>query len=235
MLDLSIVVPVAKGDNSWPALLQQLSGLSLNIEVVIAACEDASQDEKKSYQAWPANFTCKVVYGPSGRARQLNHGFHHCSAPLIWFLHADTSLDNKALEKLGTLVHTYQDALYFFDLKFQKEKRQPMVINEWGVYIRSHILKLPFGDQGFLLSKSLLKALGGFNDQCPYGEDHLLVWRCHQQGIPVKAVGASLTTSARKYEAGGWLHTTGLHLRLTLKQALPELNKLLRSKCKNLL
>ena len=71
-------------------------------------------------------------------------------------------------------------------------------------------------------------SLGGFPEDAPYGEDHLLAWRAHQQGVPLRCTGARLRTSARKYGERGWLRTTARHVYLTYRQALPEAARLWR-------
>jgi hypothetical protein len=87
---------------------------------------------------------------------------------------------------------------------------------------------MPFGDQGLVLARSTMAALGGFDESAPYGEDHLLVWAAHRGGVPLRATGARLLTSARKYQERGWLQTTSAHVLLTYRQAWPELLKLVR-------
>ncbi len=227
---LSVVVPVAPGDHTWLQLLNLLDHLTIPCELILAACFSASPQEKQAYETCRVSLPFKVSYSPQGRARQLNEGFRVSRAPLVWFLHADSRMELPTLRRLEYLVSNYTEGLYYFDLRFNKEKLWNMTINEWGVKLRSRLFKLPFGDQGFLLTRNMFLDLGCFDEKLSYGEDHLLIWRCHQKRIPVRFAQASLMTSARKYEQGGWFATTKRHVYLTFKQAVPEFKKLMRSR-----
>jgi hypothetical protein len=112
-------------------------------------------------------------------------------------------------------------ALCYFDLEFEDGPRL-MLLNEWGVRIRSRLLGMPFGDQGLALGKQEFESLGGFSLGAPYGEDHLLVWTARRRGMRLMPVGSRLGTSARAYREGGWGRTTARRLGLTVRQALPE-------------
>lgn len=97
-----------------------------------------------------------------------------------------------------------------------------MSINAWGANFRSRFLKIPFGDQAFLLRRKLWEALGRFPVGSAYGEDHLFVWAARRAHIAVIRLPAEISTSARKYTERGWLATTAKHLLLTARQAVPE-------------
>lgn len=97
-----------------------------------------------------------------------------------------------------------------------------MLINEIGCWIRSRILGVPFGDQGFALSKQNFERIGGFPEGAPYGEDHLFVWRAKQRGIRLQCTGAPLYTSARRYAETGWVKLTWDYARRWTRQAWPE-------------
>jgi hypothetical protein len=81
---------------------------------------------------------------------------------------------------------------------------------------------MPFGDQGFCIRRRDWQALGGFPEAAPYGEDHLFVWKARRAGLPVRPLGLTLLTSARKYRDHGWLRTTARHFLLTYAQAWPQ-------------
>jgi len=93
------------------------------------------------------------------------------------------------------------------------------------------LLGVPFGDQGFCVTKKKYNLIGGFLETAPYGEDHLFVWHAKQRGIRIRSTNAALKTSARKYRQSGWFTTTLLYYQLWTKQASPE--KLTLNKIKN--
>lgn len=167
-----------------------------------------------------------IVTGPTGRAHQQNVGAAQSTGDILWFLHADSRLTESTLASLKKSIAASSECIWFFRLKFISDGPLLMPVNEWGVRLRSEWLKLPFGDQGFVLTKKIFERLGGFDPAAPFGEDHLLIWRAHQGRIPVRCTGGTLETSARKYRQNGWLRSTLRHLRLTAIQAIPEWRKL---------
>ena len=112
--------------------------------------------------------------------------------------------------------------LGYFDLRFAADGPVAVHLNALGVRLRSRVLGLPFGDQGFFLPAATFARLGGFDPSLPHGEDHALVWAARRAGVPLVAAGAPLYTSARKYAEHGWLRTTVRHVRLTAVQAWHE-------------
>lgn len=87
---------------------------------------------------------------------------------------------------------------------------------------------MPFGDQGLVVPARCFAALGGFDETARYGEDHLLVWTARRHKLPLRRIGATLLTSARKYQRGGWAAVTARHLWLAAIQAWPEWRRLRR-------
>lgn len=170
----------------------------------------------------------EVILARGGtRAESLDAGAAVARGAFLWFVHADTRLPGDAAEALRAAVRRAPDALHFFDLRF--DGPAVMALNGAGVRLRSRLLRLPFGDQALCLDAGLFRRLGGY-PAVARGEDHLLVWRAHRAGVPVRPVGASVTTSSRRYRARGWARTTALHLVLTLRQAAPELLAFLRGR-----
>lgn len=227
---ISVIVPIAKEDETWRQLLPDLSFLEKDDEVILVS----SAAPPEHYDGDPAvcSLTCpfRCITSESGRARQLNAGIRSASHKNLWFLHCDSRVPKESYELLKDALEQAPDALHFFDLRFLDDGPALMFLNDFGAWIRSRIFRLPFGDQGFCVSRSVLEQLGGFCERAPYGEDHLLVWRAHQMAVKVRCVGAPIYTSARRYESFGWADTTVNHLKMTVKQAAPEIYRLVRKR-----
>ncbi|MCB0422696.1 MAG: hypothetical protein KDD61_16970 [Bdellovibrionales bacterium] len=224
-LNLSIIVPLVSRNEPWQELLKQLEKVKSPkvFEVIFVLPDTEEQDLSTSSITESRSF--RWVRAPKGRASQMNRGAELATGDFFWFLHVDSLL----IEPWQRPYFFNQDALYYHDLRFTEEL--PMMrINEWGVWWRSHLLKMPFGDQGFLLSRELFEKVGGYPMDCRYGEDHLLVWKVRQRGGVILALGQSLRTSARKYLEKGWFLLTVKHLWLTYLQAAPMLLEILKVK-----
>jgi hypothetical protein len=167
----------------------------------------------------PAGIEVILARGGS-RASSMNRAAQAAGGRFLWFVHADTGLGPDAVRSLMKALERNPGALHFFDIRFDGGRM--MRLTDLGVRFRSRRLGLPFGDQALCLPADAFAALGGYPEDASYGEDHLLVWRAHRAAVPVLPVGATVTTSARKYKRHGWGRTTLVHLWLTLRQAWPE-------------
>jgi len=222
---LCVVVPVGQGDTSWRTLLIDLSTLPASAEIILSAVEPE-----------PANFAAlqsdcipqlRWVFGAIGRADQQNRAAALSQQTWLWFLHADSRVTSEVFSALEQAQH---NALNYFKLRFYDGPIW-MPITEFGVALRCWLFKLPFGDQGFLLTRSCFECLGGFT-ALPIsgagssgGEDIALVRTARLKGAKLSLLPAKIATSARKYQMYGWLHTTWLHLRITLRLARSHLKR----------
>ncbi len=161
--------------------------------------------------------TLRWILSPASRAAQQNLAALFSQQPWLWFLHADSKLTPDCF---NAIEGACPDALNYFRLRFYDGPRW-MRVSEFGVWLRCWLFKLPFGDQGFLLTRNNWLALGTFPEQANGGiggEDIALVRRAREMRMPVSALRAVLGTSARKYVEHGWLRTTLAHLRTTWQQ-----------------
>lgn len=198
--NISIIIPVAPFEPALEALLKDLRPIEKEAEILI-------------------------IKG-SARARQLNEGAQKATRDFLWFLHADSRLSTKTLGALLQSLSKNSEALHYFNLRFLPDGPPLMFLNEIGCWIRSRILGVPFGDQGFAVSKENFERIGGFPENVSYGEDHLFVWRARQKGIQLRGTGASLYTSARRYAETGWARLTWSYACRWTRQAWPEWKKL---------
>ena len=220
---ITVIIPLAPDEDEWRDLLEQLKQAREVSEIILASCsaeEFSLPDDKR----------VKVVKGRSGRAGLMNVAADEASGSYLWFLHADSRLDEGAIGSLCHVLDQEPEVLHYFDLEFLSDGPKAMRLNSAAVKWRSDFLGMPFGDQGFCIKKELFHELGGYDEKAEYGEDHLFVWKARQEGVSVKPVGAIIFTSARKYRRNGWFKTTGLHVWFTLKQAAPEFLKLLKKR-----
>lgn len=218
-LPLSVIVPLAPGETEAEQLLNQLTALPTGSEVIVVRAESRAESRPAN---WPATLAYREYTHVAGRARQLNRGARIARGHWLWFLHADSRLLESTLPALQRFIAGPDEALGWFDLRFRRDGPRLVALNAIGANMRAHWLGMPFGDQGLIMPRSRFEAIGGFDQNAPYGEDHLLVWAARRAGLPLRPVGAPLLTSARKYTRLGWLSTTLTHWRLTVAQAWPE-------------
>lgn len=233
--ELAVIIPVAPGDTAWAHLVVDLKRLPLESEILFVCPELPPKPLQHLFDALASSQNVGWFQAPKGRGRQLNAGVKATQKPYVWFLHADSRFTESALHKLEKSLQHNPDALHYFDLAFLDDGPALTAINTVGVWIRAHILGLPFGDQGFCLNRQLFERVSGFREDVSYGEDHLFVWQVRTQKILLCCTGGLIQTSARKYRKYGWCATTLNHLTLTAKQAFPEWLKFLTVRTLDLL
>lgn len=205
---LSIVIPVGPDDAAWRGLIQELSVLGDDIEIILSACQMPPEDFKLAN-----NITW--IQTISGRARQLNAGALQVSKEFVWFVHADTRFTAAVVEALHCYLLKEALSMGYFRLQFAHDGPKQTQLNAWAANIRSRYFGLPFGDQGFILKKSLFEQFQGFNEAVSVGEDLDFVVRVQASGIALQELPAELITSARRYQQQGWFATTLRHIYLT--------------------
>lgn len=206
--DLSIIIPVGPNDASWQDLLNQCAIFGTEIEVIICACQEQPEDFEL-----PENI--KWIKAPQGRASQLNGGAEKSTGNVLWFLHADTQFTAGITDAICSYLQKNDRGMGYFKLKFANDGPRQTQLNAWAANIRSGFFGLPFGDQGFIMSKSLFEQLNGFDEAISVGEDLDFVVRVRALGRPLLQLSATLVTSSRRYQQQGWLSTTIKHVYLT--------------------
>lgn len=225
-----MIIPVGIADGTWKSLLPDLRALDQEDEVVFISPETKEPELVHEIARLGIKTPCRWIQSSPGRAKQLNVGAKAAINKILWFLHCDSRISSAGVKNVKSLISKNENQILFFNLEFLNDGPRFISVNEIGAWMRSRVLRLPFGDQGFCMHKSTFAILGSFDESTPYGEDHLLIWKAHRNGIPIRCVGSGLKTSARKYTNQGWSKTTARHVVLTLRQALPELIHLLCSR-----
>jgi glycosyltransferase involved in cell wall biosynthesis len=178
--NVSIIIPTAPDETAQQQLLNDLK--QLNNQIIISA--------------------------EGSRAKSLNVGAVKASDDFLWFLHADSRVSTENIFALEQALKKRSNVLHYFDLAYDGGHLTNS--NSLGANIRSRLLGLPYGDQGFCISKNLFNKIGGYPENVPYGEDLLFIRLAKRAGIKLNRVPSKLLTSARKYKQHGWLKLTVL-------------------------
>jgi len=231
---LSIIIPTAPNENKLIDLARGLAKMDDKVEMIIVHSCDETKKWSKIKMEVNEILSGKIVQWlktKSGRAHQMNFGAHRAKGAFLLFLHADSILTKDIINSLKIAIYNHPKKMHYFKLGFSNDGPPLLMkVTEWAVRIRSQLWGIPFGDQGFCMSKIMFESVGGFPENVSYGEDHVFVWKVRQGGFPIHANKNKLFTSARKYASNGWTKTSVLHNKLWIKQALPEVITLLKSR-----
>jgi len=215
---LSIVIPIGKVDQLDGNLLRSIAAFEQQAELIVVCGRAPTQAEQVALVHWKKHRWLQTKWG---RALQLNAGCKAACGRWIWMLHADSILDAVALQSVQNRLRTDSRDLFYFSLRFRQDGPESVRLNAVAANIRSALLKIPFGDQGFLIMKESLSSLGWLRTDLPFGEDHDLVWRMRIAGHDIKHLAGTVETSARKYAKAGWGQVTRDHVAKTFQQAFP--------------
>lgn len=222
MISLSVIIPIGKNDLSYKPLVDDLLGFAEIDEIILIS---TIGDPIARYQ----DQRIKKVESGNHRGEKINKGINAAVSDYIWILHADSKISLSQIEEIKHFCQQDKKRIGYFPLKFH-DSPIPMFVTEWGVYLRSILLKVPFGDQGLIFHRSVLSLTGPFDEQCRYGEDHIFIWKARLKQIDLQWFRSPIGTSARKYINNGWTKTTRDHLYLTWLQAAPFIKQLFQAK-----
>ena len=216
---LSILIPAGPGDEAWRTLLPLLQPLPGDCEILISACTPLSPHEQDPIET--AASPVRWLVSEPGRARQLNLGIRQSQGRMLWLLHADSRPDAAIMEAVAARMDQKENRWFYFALAFTGDDAGhapwPTRLNAACANLRSSVFGLPFGDQGWLLSRALFDRVGLFDTAWPRGEDLEWVLRARRRGIRPEPVRPRLHTSARRYAEHGWLRTTIDHQYQTIR------------------
>ncbi len=141
-----------------------------------------------------------------GRGRQMNVGAAAASGSILLFLHCDTALPERGLEKiLSTMKNESCDA-GAFDLLINAKGFFYRLI-EKTVSLRSRLTKIPYGDQGIFIRKDFFFGIGKFKE-IPIMEDVEIMQRIKKYKGNLNFIDDHVLTSPRRWEKEGKVYGT---------------------------
>jgi glycosyltransferase involved in cell wall biosynthesis len=149
----------------------------------------------------------RVVAAPRGRGVQIATGVAAARGPWLLLLHADTALAPGWQDAVRAAMRDPGRAWHF---RFALDDPAPAARRlERAVAWRSRALALPYGDQGLLLHRDLLDAVGGVRP-LPLMEDVDLVRRLGRARLG--ALDTAAVTSAARWRRDGYLTRSARNL-----------------------
>ena len=201
---ISVVIPTLNAEADLPRTLAALvpaaiEGIVREVVIVDGGSTDATA---RIADATGAHF----IAAEQGRGQQLAAGAKAAKGPWLLFLHADTTLadglEREALELMRAVeLGTREDTAAVFRHALDDRGVWPAYLSA-VVRLRCLILRMPYGDQGLLISKRLYNGVGGFKPMTLM-EDVDLIRRLGRRRVAF--LRSRAVTSARRYRGEGYL------------------------------
>jgi rSAM/selenodomain-associated transferase 2 len=193
-LDLSVVIPTLNAMRHLPAAIAECEGVR-EILVVDGGSHDGTPETARRMGA-------RLLTTDSGRGSQLHAGANAANGAWLLFLHADTVLTGNWREEVGEFMANPGNIARAAAFRFEVDdpSRQARRLEKLVAW-RVALLRLPYGDQGLLLHRSLYDALGGFRPW-PLMEDVEFVRRIGRRRLTM--LDSAARTSAERWRHDGW-------------------------------
>lgn len=218
---LSVVIPTLNAQDCLPATLVSLSeGLESGLIADLVIADGGSKDATLKI-ADDAGAT--IVKTKPGRGGQMAAGAVAAKGDWVLFLHADSQLSPGWTTHAAHHLAMSQKAGYF-KLRFAARGMAPAIVSAWA-NIRSKF-GLPYGDQALLIKRSLYQQVGGYLD-IPLMEDVAIIRALRGN---LQCLSCSITTSAARYQAEGWVRRGGKNIGLLVQYLLGRNPEILAKK-----
>jgi len=195
-MKLSVVIPTW---NESENLAATLGALPEPAEVVVADGGSVDGTLEIARRSGAHVLACEP-----GRARQMNRGALETKGDTLLFLHADAALGAGATEAIESALTDPAVVGGFFRL-YIRSPRAALKLAAIGSNLRARALRLPYGDQGLFVRRSVYEEIGGFPD-VPFLEDVALIRILRRKGR-LTPLDVALSTGDRHWRGLGVLAT----------------------------
>jgi len=150
----------------------------------------------------------RVIEAVPGRAAQMNAGAAEASGSVLCFLHADSVLPGGWADEARRALGVPKTVAAAFDFAVAGAGTSASIISLVG-RARWRLTRIPLGDQGLCVPKSVFESLGGF-PALPVMEDLEFARRVRRLG-KIAHLRASTLTSPRTWDEYGLLRPTAIN------------------------
>ena len=208
---ISVVIPTLNSERGLPAALARLVPAAVDGLVREVIIVDGGSDDGTAAIAEMSG--ARLLKAERGRGMQLAAGAARARFPWLLFLHADTVLAEGWEREAGAYITRVDGGACAagaaaFRFALDDQGLRPRLL-ERLVALRCALLRLPYGDQGLLISKRLYDALGGYRPLALM-EDVDLVRRLGPRRIHL--LRARALTSAERFKREGYWQRSARNL-----------------------
>jgi rSAM/selenodomain-associated transferase 2 len=208
---ISVIIPTLNAENGLAVTLGALVPAAVDGLVGEVIVVDGGSTDRTAAIADEAG--ANLVVRSGGRGHQLAVGAHRAKFPWLLFLHADTVLEAGWEREAAAFMRAIDvdkraEAAAAFRFALDDQGLRPRLL-EVLVALRCRLLRLPYGDQGLLISKALYRKAGGYSPH-PIMEDVDLARRLKRRRLAM--LRSRAMTDASKFRRDGYVRRSARNL-----------------------
>ncbi len=199
--EISIIVPTLNEEKTISQCLETVVNIP-GIEIIVS--DGGSTDS--TVEIVGQHRDVKVVHSQAGRSIQMNNGAACAGGEILLFLHADCILPREDVLKIRQIFDSGKFVGGAFQIRLLSDKFTYRWL-EMGINFRSKAFKLPYGDQGLFVKRSIFERLGGFREM-PVCEDLDFVYRLRRKYGEIAILNGRISSSVRTWKNRGIFRTS---------------------------
>jgi rSAM/selenodomain-associated transferase 2 len=197
-MTISVVIPVFREEALINDAISRLEGMASKevIEIIVVDGDTEAETLKAMISS-----SAKGIISGKGRGKQMNKGAVAARGDVLVFLHLDTELPADGFGRIASVMQGEQFVGGAFDLGIA-DRGPAFRIIEWVASLRSHLTRIPYGDQAIFIERDYFLRLGGYKE-LPLMEDVDLMRRVRKKGGRICLIDEKVKTSARRWRKEG--------------------------------
>ncbi|MBV9247812.1 MAG: TIGR04283 family arsenosugar biosynthesis glycosyltransferase [Acetobacteraceae bacterium] len=199
-LPVSAIIPTL---NAAACIARTTGPLQSVAEIIVSDGGSTDGTRKISHE-----LGCRVIEMQRGRGQQFAAGIAMAHYPWLLLIHADTMLQAGWDRAVQHHITNHSSKAGWFRFELDSPERSARRLEQFVAW-RCRVLGLPYGDQGLLIHRDLLNAVGGVRP-LPLMEDVDLIRRLGRRRLV--PLDAAALTSAARWERDGWLARSARNL-----------------------
>ena len=199
--EISIIIPTLNEEKTISQCLETVVNIP-GIEIIVS--DGGSTDSTVEIAGQHSDV--KVVHSQAGRSIQMNNGAACARGEILLFLHADCILPREDVLKIRQIFDSGKFVGGAFQIRLLSDKFTYRWL-EMGINFRSKAFKLPYGDQGLFVKRSIFEKLGGFREM-PVCEDLDFVYRLRRKYGEIAILNGRISSSVRTWKNRGIFRTS---------------------------
>ncbi|KFL34904.1 hypothetical protein JU57_02735 [Sulfurospirillum sp. SCADC] len=197
---MSVIIPVYHEEETLIHTLSHLKAMAKtqNYEIIVVDTHEKTTVERLHVSS------VRVAFSSKGRSTQMNEGAQKARGEMLLFLHADTLLPYHWDQKIENALHVTKAGAFSLGIN---TSHLGLFCIETLANLRTHITKIPYGDQAHFFQASFFRTLGGYA-HIALMEDVEIMKRLKKRDHTITLLKSKVLTSPRRWHKEGILYVT---------------------------